>query len=280
MALFPGVVFPGLPSLPCVSSFRLFLTGLWASRMLDVHFFYGTFSKDFFSCQRGLVFDAPPSLPLLFRLLSFRWWALGIFGVEFCCGTFSGSSFLRSSLSAVSSFHLLPSGSLLQDLRRPVFLWHFFEGLFLVPKGSSSRVSLSSLLLEVVGFKDPRCPFLPWHFFEELSFMATGSSFRWSPFSPFALPSPLLRVVGFRDLRRQFLSWRFFRVQFSQVFPLCCVSLSSLLLGVVGFKDLRRPFLLWHFFEELSFMATGSSFRWSSLSPFTLSVSPPSGGGL
>ena len=74
-------------------------------------FFLWHFFEDSLPWQQGLVFDGPPSLPSLFRLLSFGWWALGIFSVNFCHGTFSGSSFPRSSLSAVSPSRLFSSGS-------------------------------------------------------------------------------------------------------------------------------------------------------------------------
>ena len=100
VALFRGLVF-STSAFSAVSPFRLFFSGSWASRILDVRFFHGTFPKGSLSWQRGPVFDDPPSVPSLFRLLSFGWWAFGIFSVNFCHGTFSGPSFPRSSLSAV-----------------------------------------------------------------------------------------------------------------------------------------------------------------------------------
>ena len=125
-----GFQWPSFP--PRVFLLRLFSSGAWVSRILDVRFFHGTFSKDALSWHRGLVFDGPPSLPLLFHLLLFGCWALRIFSVNFCHGTISGSSFSTSSLSAVSPFRLFFSGSWasrILDVR-------FYHGTF--PKGSLS----------------------------------------------------------------------------------------------------------------------------------------------
>ena len=150
MALFRGIRFHAngvwfrRSSFFPVSPFRLLSFGAWALGILGVHFFYGTFSRDSLSCQRGLVFEGHLSLRCLPFVSCPRGRGLeGILGVDFVSGTFSKDS-LSCQRGLVSEGHLSlrclpfvssPAGCGLQGSWASIFPMAPFRGILFPANG-------------------------------------------------------------------------------------------------------------------------------------------------